>query len=236
MSAPETPPAHRPAHVDVVKGKQGPRRLLLFFGGALALLLGAALLVIVLVSPGEPEPPCPEDVEVCGVPPTGPPLVKGKIWKSASGVQMEYYPNVWKVVEETADSIRLSQNNADVTLWVKAVPAAEANPGELLDERLDSLGDDFLGLKEDPDPSRKLLNPSVGYVDGIGAAYGGTTDTPQGPGSPVLALVMAATDERASVVVSAVSTAIDERHAFGNADTLLNTLRWPSTPPPGGAT
>ena len=223
------------------KGAKNTRRKVLFvFGAALAVVLGLAVIAIALAKPEPDEPQCPPEDAVCGQPPRNdaPPLVSGILWRSASsGVQMEYYPRLWKVVEQDDSNLKLSlsipgRSDIDLFLWVRAAPAGPKLPGELAEQRVGDLREDILGLEEDTDPKHALLGPSIGYVDAdVGAAYAGATDTPQGPGKPVSVLLMAATDGRANVVVSAAST-FSDRHIFGLADSLLNTLRWPSQPVP----
>jgi len=233
-----------PVAVPGRRGAKNTRRKVLFvFGAVLGLVLGLSVLAIALAKPEADAPPCPPEDPVCGRPPVddAPPLVSGVLWKgSAAGVQMEYYPRIWKVVDQDAENLKLKldipgRSDIDLFLWVRAVPASSKAPSALAQERVSDLRGSILGLEEDTDPKHALLGPSIGYVDGdVGAAYSGATDTPQGPGSPASVLLMAATDGQASAVVSVAST-FSDRHIFGLADSLLNTFRWPSQPAPQAA-
>lgn len=222
--------------------KNTRRKVLIVFGGVLGGLLGLAVLGIALAKPETDKPQCPKEQPVCGKPPEtqAPPLVSGIVWKSAAGVQMEYYPRLWKVVSQDERDLKLKleipgRTDIDLFLWVRAVPVVSKLPTALAEDRISDLREDILGMQEDTDPKHALLGPNIGYVDAdVGAAYAGATDTPQGPGSPIAVLLMAATDGNASVVVSAAST-FSNRGIFGLADSLLNTLRWSSAPIPQAA-
>jgi hypothetical protein len=113
------------------------------------------------------------------------------------------------------------------------VPAGQATPKQLLERRIDDLRDDVLGLTEDTNPDAVLLGPSVGYRRGVGGVFGGNVDTPQGPGDPLTVVVMAATDGKATVVMSLVAsqTAVSIPAVMSAGDTVMNTFRFPSEVP-----
>ena len=73
-----------------------------------------------------------------------------------------------------------------------------------------------------------MLGPGVGYRRGVGRVLIGVTDTPQGPSTPVVGVVMAAGDGTANVVVSVVTDRAVRKQAFEVVDSLMNTLRFPS--------
>ena len=215
--------------------KTGRKKFLAIFGGVLVLLLGLGLLGVVIADPDR-KAPCPKGDKICGEPPKPPTgaaaLVNGVVWKSDVGAQMEYYPGLWEVVEKGARDLKLKLNidgrpDLDIFLWVRVAPVSEKTPEQLAGDRIDSLKDDILALKEDPSLGAAILSPAIGYVDGIGAPYQGAADTPQGPGNPIQVLLMASKDDKVSAVVTAATTSTD-RHLFGLADTLLNTFRFPS--------
>ena len=213
--------------------KTSRKRFLLIFSGILAVLMSIGL-VAVLVTDPDRKPPCPKGDEICGKPPkpATAALVNGVLWKSDLGAQMEYYPNLWTVVEKDPRDLKLKLNipgrsDLDLFVWVRVAPAADADLKELTDDRIGALDDDILALKQDTSLAAEILSPAVGYVDGVGAAYQGAADTPQGPGNPVHVLLMASADDKVSAIVTAASTS-SERNLFGLADTLLNTCRFPS--------
>ena len=83
----------------------------------------------------------------------------------------------------------------------------------------------------DTDPAHKIFGQSVGYRDGVGGAYTGAADTPQGPGQPFAAVIMAAGDDETTAFVSLLTDEQDEeiRSAiYGEVDSILNTFLYPS--------
>ena len=215
--------------------KTSRNRFLLLYSGLLALLLGIGLIAVVVTDPDR-KPPCPKGDKICGEPPKPPTgadaLVNGVVWKSDLGARMEYYPNLWEVVENDPRDLKLKlalpgRSDLDLFVWVRVAPTSEGPLSQLVDDRIGSLKDDILALKEDTSLGAEILSPAIGYLDGIGAAHQGAADTPQGPGNPVHVLLMAAHDDKVSAVVTAASTS-SERSLFGLADTLLNTFRFPS--------
>jgi hypothetical protein len=212
--------------------KTGRKRFLVIFCVILAGLLGLGL-VGVIVSATDTAPPCPKD-EQCGNPPKppdgAPALVSGTIWKSDIGAQMEYYPNLWKVVSQDGRDLKLDlsipgRDDLNLFLWVKVAKTSESKREDLANDQIDSLKKDILALKQDDGAGSQILDPALGYVDGIGSPYEGAVDTPQGPGNPVHVLLMAATEGDVTATVAASSTT-DNRAIFGLADTLLNTFRF----------
>ncbi len=190
---------------------------------------------------GSPEPttgppPSPSPEPTASPTPTEPPSVPelraGQVYRSELGFEVEFNPGLWQVARQSSREldlvIRLS--GFDVFLTIQGVPAREATPKQLLDRRLGELDDDILGLAKDTDPDLEILGPSVGYRSGVGGLFAGNVDTPQGPGDPLTVVVMAATDHRATVVMSLVAS---ERSApiaavFAEGDRVMNTFRFPS--------
>jgi hypothetical protein len=223
-----------------VSAKLARRRFLAIFGGAIALLLGAGLLSIVLAKPASPKPAC-EPGTPCP-PRTGrPALLTGTIWRSDLGFQMEYYPDIWHVVRQKPRELRLeaSGQSGQLNVWLTVVPANEAAPEQLARKYVDELRSNGVPtLAVDTRPADEVLGPAIGYLDGIGTAYSGVVDTPQGPGPPIEAFVLASTDRR--VTASALVTTTFARDTSAEytpwpvlqyVDYLLNTARWPSQPP-----
>ena len=237
--------APTPSAPDALWSKFPRYRFLLLFAGALAVFFVIALVVILIVKPGATKPPCPSD-RPCGRPPTLPtpqaatatPLVSGAVWRSkALGFSFSYNNQLWKVANEGPRGVvlnwRLPQRpDLNLVLVVQGTRLNENPPAQLLQKQISALRGDILGLRSDPSPKHALLGPAIGYVTGnaVGGPYSGTIDTPQGPGPRVALLSMAATDGRISLVATALTTSPEQIKLalMGQADSVLNTLHWPS--------
>jgi hypothetical protein len=165
-----------------------------------------------------------------------PELRQGDVYRSDLGFEVEFDRALWQVARQDSRSIELFvdlRGGFDVILTIKGVPAGQATPKQLLDRRLDELRDDVLGLTENTDPDVTILEPSVGYRRGTGGVFGGNVDTPQGPGDPLTLVVMAASDGRATVVMSLVASqaSVSIPAVMSAGDTVMNTFRFPSEVP-----
>jgi hypothetical protein len=168
-------------------------------------------------------------------PPTSAPaLVAGTVFTSPDiGYRVEFSPHLWSVVRQTGTDLELQVNSNRVTVIVTLEGEASADHSTaalqaLVDRRIGELGADTVVLSRDTDPKDAVLGPSVGYLRGVGQSLAGVTDTPQGPSSAVVAVVMAAGDGTANIVVSVVADKAVRKQAFEVADTLMNTFRFPS--------
>jgi kumamolisin len=229
---------------DVIWQKLKPHRFIALFAVALIVFFVIALVVILIVKPGSTKAPCPPSQRHCGTPPTlpqaalGSPLVSGRVWKSpALGYSLEYNPRRWKVAKQNGSGVLLNWSipqrpDLDLVLLVQGVKASQAAPAQLLQAQINALKGDILGLKADPSAKHQLLGPEIGYVGGnaVGGPYAGTIDTAQGPGPRIALLSMAATDGKISLVATAATTSPEQiKLALMNeADTVLNTVHWPS--------
>jgi hypothetical protein len=204
----------------------------------LAVVLGITAFLVTQSEPAPPKPDC--EVPPCGPPPkpspppNGPPLspalVAGTPFESKSGYRLEFDPSLWRISNRTATDVELKVLNENVTVIVRisAQPAGDAQPQDALDAQVDSLQGDILGLAEDTTPSSLVLEPSVGYRSGVGGAFTGVADTPQGPGSPVTAIVTAATDGDQTITFTLITDDQVRKAAFSVTDSLMNTFRFPS--------
>ncbi len=213
----------------------GPNALVLgLYAAALVLTIAIASGVIVAVRPGPPKPTCRRGFQCPHALAAARPLLTGRLWRSRElGYRFEFRPSLWNLRAQTARSAILDfRRGLDLEVRLVGAPASERSPLQMLADLKHDIDtrSDVLGLHTDPSLRHTLLGPSVGYLDGIGGAYAGTLDTPQGPGGRVFVDLMAATDGRITIGVEAI-TAEDESYrpdAFYEADGLLNTLRWPS--------
>jgi hypothetical protein len=152
---------------------------------------------------------------------------------------------VWQRVSSTDRSIGLSYSlsGRSATLDVEAVPVSEADPVALLDRVVGRVSDSIPTLAADcvaipgtgyadactAHPEHTLLGPNVGYVDGIGGAWAGDSD-----GTQQSVLIMVASDGRltiAATFITAVEFKDEDKYwdaLTGQADAVLNTLRWPT--------
>lgn len=217
---------------------RNPRTLAIFLGAFAVIVLGGAGM-IALLGRGDPARDCPPDRE-CGNPPQGRPLVNQTVWRSEElGFQFEYDDEEWSVREEDGRGVTLEHTQADILVVVAGAPASEASPQDLFDDQLEDAEGRFVGLAEDTDSADQLYGPSLGYVDGVGGAYAGPVDTPQGV-VEVSVAVMAAGDGGVSAVAAILTG--EQRSddpaqpspkdiLYGRVDSMLNTFQFPS----GGA-
>jgi hypothetical protein len=255
--APPPAPAERPTPA---RGQRSPRFrrhvFLLLFGGALASVVGVALVWILLVEQGSPSPPCPPG-RPCSNPPLpqpsaerpprrsrsarqAGPYLAGRRWASRVGATLRFNPAVWSVLREDPDELQLLVTNDDEEhLWVtvRAVPANEMSALELLQDQVGREERAKLGVELDSALSHELLEPSIGFVAGIGAAYSGTLDATS-PYSGVQFLLESATRGATTVLVEAMTDsgpqtpdngASSPYPIFLTAATLLTTFTWPGT-------
>jgi hypothetical protein len=127
--------------------------------------------------------------------------------------------------------LQVNSNRATVILTIEGEPATDHSRSalqDLVNRRISELGADTVALSPDTNPRDAILGASVGYVRGVGQILAGVTDTPQGPGSSVVAVVMASGDGRANVVFSLVTDKAAKKAAFEVADSIMNTFRFPS--------
>ena len=212
------------------------------FIGLLAVLLAAGT---VAIAAGErlQHTDCPPIDDPCGSPPTlPPPLERSDLtrWRSSAlGFRLDYDTAYWDKTAEDSRSLTLKLKKAygaDLAVVIGGVKSGESSPDALRDQRLDALKEDVLSLTEDGEASHGIFGQGVGYRDGVGGPYRGNADTPQGPGDPVWAAVMAATDGEITASVSVVTTVAneDERTGqtrfgyYGLVDSVMNTFTWPS--------
>lgn len=211
------------------------RRLVIVLAGAFAAIVAVAVVLAALLAPAAPEAPCPRG-KPCAEPPRAEPLVNAEIWRSPElGFGLEYAAGRWRIASQTPRGVQLAAREGDMSLSIQGVPAAEAGPRALFDRRLDQVRERTLGLDEDTEPAHRILAPVVGLHAGVGGAYRAVVDTPQGATAPLGIALMAAGNERVTVVVAGVTGETSENNReilFSRADSVLNTLRMPGDPVP----
>jgi hypothetical protein len=212
--------------------------LLGVFGGLLAVILLIALFAVKSSAPPAEKPQCPGGP--CGNPPTRPPapqgapaLISGQIFKSTGlGYQFEFNQFAsrfrWKIEKQDSDSVVLSLNGGAALLSIDGLKASAATPQQALDQAINKANDRIPDLAADTDPKTEILAPSVGFRRGVGELFGGTFQTPQGAGVPVIAVILAATDGKATVAVTALTPEGNRALVFDLVDSLMNTFRFPT--------
>ena len=212
-------------------GPQGSRinrtALIAVFAGVLAGLLIVTFILVKVRGPGRAIGQC---VGALCPPPPGPGgLVSLVHWKSAAlGYSVGYDSSDWQVLGEDDRSLRLQNTVGDVSMWIEGAPASQVSPQQLFQQRLSALQQNISTISVDNAPEDRILGAHIGFVPAIAATYGGTE---QATSQQVWVYVMAAADQNASIVVSAVSAEPDfkNRAAFlGYADGVLNEIIFPS--------
>jgi len=197
----------------------------IFFAGFAAILL-VSLLILWRAAPAAPTAPCVNPVDC--PPPRGPPrLVVGHPWKSASlGFSLEFDDSAWAVDADSRRGLELGNDNA--ILWIRGVRGANVqNAFELGRRHFENLAFELAPNR----PSRRVLGAGIGYRRGIGSAY---CVTIRGLGARDDVIILAASDGTVSVVAAIITGHCDKSPSgelgFGlqQADTVLNTFRWPS--------
>lgn len=205
-------------------------RLVLVIAGAFAALVLVAVLLAVLLEPAAPKAPCPRG-KPCGEPPKAEPLVNARVWRSSElGFALEYSGEKWKIRAQDGRSLQLASTEGDMALAIEGAPAGDAAPRALFGQRLDQVRKRTLGLADDTEPAHEVLSPVVGLHPGVGGAFRAASDTPQGTTAPLGIALMAAGNDRVSIVVVAVTGTTSEHNRgvfFSRADSILNTLRMP---------
>ena len=233
MSAAVIPPAPPPPIY--TRGEHHSRihwgLLLGIFGLVLAVTIGAAALVVKSKEPAPPKPVCP--TLPCGKPPTPPrsraaAFVPGTPFTSQRfGYRFDYDPSLWTVSAQDESNVQLGIGGK-VVLTIQGFDPSEGTPEELMNHRIATLPFNVVSLSEDTKEADRILGPAVGYESGVGKLLQGALDTPQGPGSPIDVVVMAATDGKVTVVMTLVTFDDVKDQAFGLADQLMNEFRFPS--------
>jgi hypothetical protein len=215
------------------------RRLLLIFGGAIAVIALVTTLLVLAASPGAPEAPCPDGPVGCELP-SRPPVVTRTPWRSSLyGFSLAYDQRRWSLVEESEGALVLSWRSQGSSPWspqatLRIEGSAPAEPGRMVDRRLEALRSDIPDLARNDDPRREILSPAIAGRSGAAASACGTVATPQGGNASVDVVVLAAQQPGLGVTASLVSDFCGRRPTdaiFAATDATLNTLRWPT----GGA-
>jgi hypothetical protein len=68
----------------------------------------------------------------------------------------------------------------------------------------------------------------VGFRRGTGDVFGGTFQTPQGAGVPIVSVITAATDGQATLAMTVLLPDTTRQVVFTLVDGIMNTFRFPT--------
>jgi hypothetical protein len=195
-------------------------------GGLVALLLLAAI-AVKLKQPAAPAGHCVG--ALCPPQPGAPGLIDQSLWKSTLGFQAEYDSNIWAVTSQDGTNLKLVLGSTDTSVWIQGFNASQGSLQQLISKHLDGLADQVVGLTQDKSGENKILGPAIGFVDGVGATYQGTSRNGSGPGGQEFVYVVAATDGTVSAVISTTTTESKfktRNSLLGAADGVLNYFKF----------
>jgi hypothetical protein len=210
----------------VHRGRLSPLKVVLFVGVGLAAILIVAYLAVLSNAPATAGPEC-NDLGECD-PVTAPPLLNGTLFQGDLGWQLQFSPSYWKIVDQAGDAVQLQDVDGNPIFISIEAADGSTDPEKLLKAKTDALGETILGMEESTEAEVSITNPGVGDRHGPGAVYTGTVDSPQGPSTPVVVAVMAATDGDVTAVVAVVADKRNYGYAAQQADSILNTFLYPS--------
>ncbi|MEA2449482.1 MAG: hypothetical protein QOG63_1414 [Thermoleophilaceae bacterium] len=202
------------------------------FAAFLAVVVGVSIAVVSAIAPNGPKK-CALD-QPCQGPPTASPLANQARFKSSLGYTVQYNDEILEVRNKTATSIDLGIDNTkfgSISITVEGSPSSQVSPDQAVQTKLNDIGGRVVGLQKDDRPENQIFQPTIGYHEGVGGAYAGTVNSPQGAGAPVNIVVMAAADDKTTVLTTVVTDSPDDesRNAIlGLAGDIIKTLRFPS--------
>jgi ribosomal protein L32 len=191
-------------------------------------IVGIAAVVIAAIAPGRPQARCLRSGQ-CGIPPQLPaPLRTQTVWRSSEfGFTLEYSADEWKIRDQGPGGVDLASRVAPVELIVEGGSSGSARA--LLRAKVSDLRSRLLGFTRDPAAADAVLGSAIGYRSGVGAAYVGSVDSPQGVQDQVLVSVLATSSGGVGVVATTVTNETSpslRRQVYGLADNVLNTVTW----------
>jgi hypothetical protein len=210
--------------------------LVLYLTATVAVITVITSIVVVRASSGLGDEIC-EPGRLCGGPPPQPALSNSAAWQSLGlGYRFEYNAARLEVVSEGMTGVELELRGEHAgRVSVTAARAGTLTPEALLDKELSRIRKTVLGLTRDSTDATQIFGPMLGYIDGVGGSYRGTSDTPQGPSRPVTVAAVAATDRNLVAVLTFVLEGVDNpaviRSYRSAIDDIVKTFRWGPIPP-----
>ncbi len=208
------------------------RKLLAVFVAVFAAAVGVAILAVALVAPPGPRI-CPKG-RTCQPHPKVPALFAEHVYSSPLGWSVEYAPQLFTVSQQDASHVKLLSSKSGAAILIATAPAAQVTPQAAIQSQVAELQNIVIGLTTDQRPEDQMFGiPAVGLHDGIAGVYGGTVNTSQGAGAPVVVELVATRDSKLTLVMTAIvpaggSTAQRTNPGLQAADSVLETVRLPS--------
>lgn len=231
------------APLPAAHARLGAQRLLIAFGVLLAAVTIVALVVAWMIGQGLDRPACPDREQPCPLAAIalprlatsadavdGPPFPGyATVAESASGIAVTYDPEIWVVSANDAGFLALDGYGGVISWILDTARRGELDLQGLFDLRRDFFRTRLLGFEKDREPARRLLGtPTLGHRPGIGGLFGGTIDSPQGPGQEVSVAIVGSVDGSA-IGLASVIVPFEVRDAgLQLGDSLNNALAWPS--------
>ena len=154
--------------------------------------------------------------------------VVGTVWTSTElGYSFRYDPDLWTIEQQDSRGVLMTAGNGNVALVITGSLAQDASVDDALNGEVNRLSQNILGFTQQDDPSLLLPgNPHIGYVPGSGDQYVGTLNSPQGPTVAVDSAIVAASNQRLTLLVSITTVDRLRVPAYQATDSILNTVDW----------
>ncbi|MBV9819123.1 MAG: FHA domain-containing protein [Solirubrobacterales bacterium] len=226
----------------------GSRRLVAVFAAVFALSAVVGIVAVLALSPRGSRA-CPNGF-VCEKPLTAPPLVAARTFQGALGWHLEYDPSSFTVISSSVAGNRLTiglspeQNrrvglagDAEVIqISTRAYPAGQESANAAMTAMAASLSGPLLGAARAPSADQIFGVPVVGLRPGVGEVLEGNQRTPQGPGSLLKVVALAATAGRVTIATGVVYVVQQGSGGGGGpdqpldafGDQIIGTIRFPS--------
>ena len=158
------------------------------------------------------------------------PATVGTVWTSKDiGYSFQYDADLWTVQQQDGRGVLLTAANGNVAVVITGALARDVSADQALSGEANRLSQNILGFTEQADPSLLLPgSPHIGYQAGVGNQYVGTLNSPQGPTVAVDAVIIAATDQRITLLVSVTTVDRLRTPSYQAVDSILNTVDWGS--------
>ncbi|HVA88073.1 MAG TPA: hypothetical protein VNF73_17345 [Candidatus Saccharimonadales bacterium] len=152
------------------------------------------------------------------------------MWTSKDiGYSFQYDADLWTVQQQDGRGVLLTAANGNVAVVITGALARDVSADQALSGEANRLSQNILGFTEQADPSLLLPgSPHIGYQAGVGNQYVGTLNSPQGPTVAVDAVIIAATDQRITLLVSVTTVDRLRTPSYQAVDSILNTVDWGS--------
>src|SRR5205807_9082341 len=115
-----------------------------------------------------------------------------------------------------------------IAIIIRAAPAGRTSPSQAVTNLLANVNG-VAQIAADPDRTHAILGAGIGHRAGVGGAYVGSVESPQGVSAQAGLAAEAASDGRVVVSMVAVGGSPDTGPAtllYQDADSIVNSIRW----------